>query len=283
MYWFKETGWRHLASLALLVFALFPVVYIVSASLNPGGTLLGSNDLFAVIDFENYRNLFNNPRQPYANWWINSLVIGLATASLTAFLCALAAYAFSRFRFRGRQQGLFGLLLVQMFPQMLGYIAIFALLLSFQEYFPAIGLGQQLGLILVYLGGALGVNTWLMKGFFDTIPKDLDESAKVDGAGHARTFFTLILPLVVPVLLVVGMLSYVATANEYLIARTVLGDDPSAQTLPVGLYAFISQQFEAQWGIFAAGAVLGAIPPVIIFFFAQKYIAGGLLAGAVKG
>ncbi len=170
-----------------------------------------------------------------------------------------------------------------MFPQLLAYIAIFALLLSFQEYFPAIGLGTLLGLILVYLGGALGVNTWLMKGFFDTVPRDIDESAKVDGAGHARTFFTLILPLVTPIIAVVGMLSYIATANDYLIARTVLGDNPDVQTLPVGLYEFISRQFEQDWGTFAAGAILGAIPPTIIFFFAQRYIASGLLAGSVKG
>jgi arabinogalactan oligomer/maltooligosaccharide transport system permease protein len=281
MRWFRETGWRHLVALALVVFALFPVVYIVSASLNPSGTLVGSNQLFSSVDTENYTKLFQTTN--YERWWINSLIVGTATALSTAFLCALAAYAFSRFRFRGRRGGLFGLLLVQMFPQLLGYIAIFALLNSFKEFFPAIGLGTLLGLILVYLGGALGVNTWLMKGFFDTVPKDIDESARVDGAGHARTFFTLILPLVTPIIAVVGMLSYVATANEYLIARTVLGDNQDVQTLPVGLYEFINRGFEAQWGVFSAGAILGAIPPVIIFFFAQRYIAGGLLAGAVKG
>lgn len=281
MRWFRDTGWRHLATLALVVFALFPIVYLVSASLNSSGTLVGSNELFSSVTLANYQDLFDTTN--YAQWWINSLIVGTTTAVLTAALCALAAYAFSRFRFRGRRGGLFGLLLVQMFPQLLAYIAIFALLLSFQEYFPAIGLGTLLGLILVYLGGALGVNTWLMKGFFDTVPRDIDESAKVDGAGHARTFFTLILPLVTPIIAVVGMLSYIATANDYLIARTVLGDNPDVQTLPVGLYEFISRQFEQDWGTFAAGAILGAIPPTIIFFFAQRYIASGLLAGSVKG
>ena len=281
MRWFRDTGWRHLATLALVVFALFPIVYLVSASLNSAGTLVGSNELFASVTLANYQELFDTTN--YARWWINSIIVGATTAILTAALCALAAYAFSRFRFRGRRGGLFGLLLVQMFPQLLAYIAIFALLLSFQEYFPAIGLGTLLGLILVYLGGALGVNTWLMKGFFDTVPRDIDESARVDGAGHARTFFTLILPLVTPIIAVVGMLSYIATANDYLIARTVLGDNPDVQTLPVGLYEFISRQFEQDWGVFAAGAILGAIPPTIIFFFAQRFIASGLLAGAVKG
>jgi arabinogalactan oligomer/maltooligosaccharide transport system permease protein len=281
MRWFTDTGWRHLAAVALLVFALFPVVYVLSASLNPAGTLVGSNDLFATVSFENYTRLLDETN--YARWWVNSLVVGAATAVLTAAFCALAAYAFSRFRFRGRRGGLFGLLLVQMFPQLLGYIAIFALLLSFREYFPAIGLGTLLGLILVYLGGALGVNTWLMKGFFDTVPRDIDESARVDGAGHARTFFTLILPLVTPIVVVVSMLSYIATTNEYLIARTVLGDNPDVQTLPVGLYEFISTAFEQNWGLFSAGAVLGAILPTVVFFFVQKQIVGGLLAGAVKG
>lgn len=281
MRWFKNTGWRHLFAFALLVFALFPVVYIVSASLNPAGTLVGSNELFATVTTENYTRLFDETN--YSTWWVNSLIVGGTTSVLTAFLCALAAYAFSRFRFQGRRSGLFGLLLVQMFPQLLGYIAIFALLLSFKEYFPAIGIGTLLGLILVYLGGALGVNTWLMKGFFDTVPRDIDESARVDGAGHARTFFTLILPLVTPIVVVVGMLSYVATQNEYLIARTVLADNPDTLTLPVGLYEFISTAFEQNWGLFSAGAVLGAILPTVVFFFAQKYIAGGLLAGAVKG
>ena len=281
MRWFRDTGWRHLATLALVVFALFPIVYLVSASLNSAGTLVGSNELFASVTLANYQELFDTTN--YARWWINSIIVGGTTAILTAALCALAAYAFSRFRFRGRRGGLFGLLLVQMFPQLLAYIAIFALLLSFQEYFPAIGLGTLLGLILVYLGGALGVNTWLMKGFFDTVPRDIDESARVDGAGHARTFFTLILPLVTPIIAVVGMLSYIATANDYLIARTVLGDNPDVQTLPVGLFEFISRQFEQDWGVFAAGAILGAIPPTIIFFFAQRFIASGLLAGAVKG
>jgi arabinogalactan oligomer/maltooligosaccharide transport system permease protein len=281
MRWFRDTGWRHLVAAVLLVFALFPVVYILSASLNSSGTLVGSNQLFAEVTFENYTRLLDETN--YATWWKNSLIVGLSTAAVTAFLCALAAYAFSRFRFSGRRSGLFGLLLVQMFPQLLGYIAIFALLLSFKEYFPAIGLGTLLGLILVYLGGALGVNTWLMKGFFDTVPRDIDESAKVDGAGHARTFFTLILPLVTPIIVVVGMLSYIATQNEYLIARTVLADNPDTLTLPVGLFEFISTAFEQNWGLFSAGAVLGAILPTVVFFFAQKYIAGGLLAGAVKG
>lgn len=283
MSWFKKSGWRHLLGLVALVFALFPIAYIVSASLNPTGTLTGSNSLFSVISTDNYVELFNNPLKPYGAWYMNTIVIGLSSAVLTAMIGALAAYAFSRFRFKGRHQGMFGLLLIQMFPAILSYIAIFLMMLWFQEYFPAIGLGTRKALILIYLGGAMGVNTWMLKGFFDTVPKEIDESAEVDGAGHARTFFTLILPLVAPILAVVSLLAYIGTTNDYLIARTVLGDEPSSQTLAVGLYSFISTQFNEAWGVFAAGAVLGAIPSVALFLYLQKYIVGGLLAGSVKG
>jgi arabinogalactan oligomer/maltooligosaccharide transport system permease protein len=137
--------------------------------------------------------------------------------------------------------------------------------------------------MFVYLGGALGVNTWLLKGFFDTVPRDLDESAYVDGASHAQIFFRIMLPLVVPILVVVGLLSYVATMGELVLARILLGDDPSQQTLAVGLFGFISEQFSQNWGVFAAGAILGALPLIILFQFLQRYIVGGLLAGSVKG
>jgi arabinogalactan oligomer/maltooligosaccharide transport system permease protein len=202
---------------------------------------------------------------------------------VSTFFSALAAYAFSRFRFRGRRAGLTSLLLIQMFPQFLAFIALFLLLNSFSDVFERIGLGTRLGLALVYLGGALGVNTWLIKGFFDTVPSDLDEAAKIDGASHAQTFFRIILPLVTPILVIVGLLSYVAFTNELLLALILLGDEPSNQTLAVGLYGFVSEQFSKNWGVFAAGAVLGAIPLILLFQFLQRYIVGGLTAGATKG
>jgi arabinogalactan oligomer / maltooligosaccharide transport system permease protein len=275
--------WRHVVGIAALVFALFPILFVLSASLNPVGTLTGSNRLFSTIAIDNYTRLFGNPFQPFAAWFINTMVIGLVTATCTVFLGACAAYAFSRYRFRGRRSGLMTLLLVQMFPQLIAYVAIFLLLLGFTELFPAIGLGSRLGLILVYLGGALGVNTWLIKGFFDTVPKELDESAIMDGASHAQTFYQIILPLVVPILAVVGLLSFVTTLGEFVIASVVLGDDPSKQTLAVGLWRFVSQRFEANWGVFAAGAIITAIPVVLLFQFLQRYIVGGLIAGSVKG
>ena len=283
MRWFKATGWRHLYGIALLTVAIFPVLFILSASLNPTGTVSDTNNLFSNISLDNYRALFNDPQNPFLDWFINTQVLAVGTAVITVFLGAMAAYAFSRYRFRGRDAGLTGLLLVQMFPQLLAYIALFLLLSAIGQVFPALGLGSRLGLMLVYLGGALGVNTWLLKGFFDTVPRDLDESAYIDGASHAQIFFRIMLPLVTPILVVVGLLSYVFTIGELVLARVLLGDDVEKQTLAVGLFGFISEQFSQNWGVFAAGAILGALPLVILFQFLQRYIVGGLLAGSVKG
>lgn len=279
--WFADTGWRHLVGVLTLVFALFPIVFVLSASLNANGTLTAANDLFADLSLVNYRELFGNPLYPYARWFLNTMVVAAGTAVLQVFVAALAAYAFSRFRFAGRRLGLLGLLLVQMFPQLLAAVAIFLLMFEIGALFPGIGIGTVWGLILVYMGGALGVTTFLVKGFFDTIPRELDEAMKVDGAGHARVFFGMILPLAAPVLAVVLLLSFITTINEYLIASIIL-TAPESQTLAVGLYQLVSQFLSAEWGLFAAGALLGAIPSVLLFQFLQRYIVSGLTSGSVK-
>jgi|SRR5664279_341643 len=279
--WARETGWRHIIGVIMSIFAAFPLLYVFSASLNPGGTLVTANSLFSNFNFGSYVDLFNRPQQPYAAWFGNTLLIGGISSLGTVFLGALAAYAFSRMRFIGRRVGLLTLLLVQMFPQLLAVVAIFLLLSGISEIFPGIGLNSQIGLIMVYLGGALGVNTYLMYGFFNTVPASIDEAAKIDGAGHARIFFTIILRLVAPILAVVGLLSFVGTTSEFVIASIVL-IDPDKQTLAVGLYQFVSQEFSRNWSIFAAGAVLAAIPVMTLFLFLQKYIVGGLTAGSVK-
>ncbi|MFZ4843743.1 sugar ABC transporter permease [Mycetocola saprophilus] len=279
--WFLATGWRHLVGWIMIVFSVFPLLYVLSASLNPGGTLLSSNGLFSTIGFDSYNKLFNSPQQPYAAWFGNTLFIGLITAAGTVFLGALAAYCFSRMRFAGRRVGLLTLLVVQIFPQLLAVVAIFLLLTGIGDIFPALGLDNQVALIMVYLGGALGVNTYLMYGFFNTVPAAIDEAAKLDGASHARIFFTIILRLVAPILAVVGLLAFIATTNDFVIASVVLVT-PEKQTLAVGLYQFVSQEFSSNWSVFAAGAVLAALPVMALFLFLQKYIVGGLTAGAVK-
>jgi len=199
----------------------------------------------------------------------------------TVFLGALAAYSFSRMRFTGRRVGLLTLLLVQMFPQFLAVVAIFLLMVGIGDIFPAIGLGSQAGLILIYLGGALGVNTFLMYGFFNTVPTSIDEAAKIDGASHVRIFFTIILRLVTPIIAVVGLLSFISATGEFVIASILL-TNPDSQTVAVGLFTFVSQFQSKNWGVFAAGAVLSAIPVVTLFLFLQKYIVSGLTAGSVK-
>ncbi|WP_354508727.1 sugar ABC transporter permease [Oerskovia enterophila] len=272
---------RYLIAVVTTVIAVFPILYIVSASLNPFGSLVNANSLFASVELTNYIDLFSNPVQPYGAWFVNSLVIGLTTAAGTVLLGALAAYAFSRMRFSGRRFGLTAILLIQMFPQLLGVVAIFLLMNAISDVFPAIGLDTQAGLILVYLGGALGVNTYLLYGFFNTVPTSIDEAAKLDGAGHARIFFGIVLRLSAPILAVVGLLSFISTMSEFVVASVLL-TEPAHQTLAVGLFQFVSQQTSANWPIFAAGAVLAALPVVVLFFILQKYIIGGLTAGAVK-
>jgi arabinogalactan oligomer/maltooligosaccharide transport system permease protein len=279
--WFADTGWRHVVAWAAIIFALFPLLYILSASLNPVGTLTGSNQLFSSISTANYERLFTDPAVPYAAWYVNTLIIASVTSVATVFLCALGAYAFSRMRFRGRRFGLATLLVLQMFPQLLAITAIFLLMFQISDVFPAIGLGTHAGLIMIYLGGALGVNIFLMYGFFNTIPPALDEAAKIDGAGHARVFFTIMLPLVTPILIVVGLLTFIGTIGEFAIASVIL-TDPNQQTVAIGLFQLVSGFQSQNWGIFSAGAILAALPVMVIFLFSQKYIAGGLVSGSVK-
>lgn len=280
--WFKDKGWRHLVGVAIGAFALLPLAYVLSAALNPSGTLVSTNGLFSTISFGNFQDLFADPQKPFAKWFVNTLVIGLVTSAGTVFLGALAAYSFSRMRFRGRRMGLLTLMLLQMFPQMLGVVAIFLLLSGISDVVPWLGLGSQIGLIMVYLGGALGVNTYLMYGFFNTIPTSLDEAARIDGASHIQIFFTIILRLVTPILAIVGLLSFITATGEFLIASIVL-NDPDTQTLAVGLYSFVGDNQSRTWGVFSAGAVLAALPVMALFLFLQRYITSGLIAGSVKG
>jgi arabinogalactan oligomer/maltooligosaccharide transport system permease protein len=281
--WLRNFGWRHLVAWLALAFAVFPVIWILSASFNPVGTLVSQRLIPSNFSLANYRELLGGS-VPYLAWFRNTVVIaGIASLGNT-LLSAFAAYAFSRMRFRGRRTGLLAVLLVQMFPQTLAFVAIFLIMANIGDVFPAIGLGSQLGLILVYLGGAMGVNTWLMKGFFDTIPVDLDESARIDGASHTQIFFRIIFPLVAPILAVVFLLSFIFLINDFVLASAVLGQgDPEKFTLAVGLYRYLSDQFNVRWGPFAAGAMIAGLPVILLFQFLQRFIVSGLTQGAVKG
>jgi arabinogalactan oligomer / maltooligosaccharide transport system permease protein len=279
--WFKATGWRHIVGLVMVAFSLFPLVFVLSSSLNPRGTLTGSNALFSAIGLESYARILTDPQVPYPLWFANTLMVAGVTAVSTVFLGGLAAYSFSRMRFTGRRFGLISIVVIQMFPQLLAVVAIFLLMSAIGDLFPAIGLNTHIGLIMVYLGGALGVNTYLMYGFFNTVPASIDEAAKIDGAGHARIFFTIILRLAAPILAVVALLSFIASVNEFVVASVLL-IDPETQTLAVGLTKLVSNPRYADWSAFSAGAVMAALPVLALFLFLQKYIVGGLTAGSVK-
>ena len=282
--WWQEVGWRHIVGVLAVIYCLVPLIYVVSVALTPRATLTGGlfkNFQFSTM-FENFTTLGAGKYSVFWSWILNSLIVSSVTAVGTVLMGAAAAYAFSRFRFRGRRGTLTGLLLIQMFPQMLAFVALFLLLLGLQDVFPALGLNSKLGLICVYLGGALGSNTFLLYGFFNSIPRELDEAAEIDGASHAQTFWTIIMPLVLPVLAVVGLLSFISSFGDFVIARVVL-QTQDQYTLAVGMYAWASDARNAPWGIFAAGAVIAAVPVVLLFQYLQKYIVSGLTAGAVKG
>jgi len=194
----------------------------------------------------------------------------------------MAAFAFSRFRFKGRQTMLKGILLIQVFPNLLAIVALFTILKQFGDVIPAIGLNTHAGLILVYSGGSMGMNIWLMKGYMDTIPRDIDESAHVDGATDWQVFTKLILPLLRPILVVIGILSFIGTYGDFIVARTLLTKSEQ-QTVMVGLQIFTAGQYTQNWGVFAAGALIAALPIMIIYLVLQDQIVGGLTQGAVKG
>lgn len=280
--WLRRFGWRHLVAIVAIIFAIIPILYVLSASLDPSGTMTGSNRLFRAFSGQNYADLFQDPLRPYGKWYLNTVLLAVGTAILTVLFSALASYAFSRFRFQGRRTSLFSLMLIQMFPQLLNLVAIFLLLTELGRVIPALGLGSLLSLMFMYLGGALGANTYLMYGFFNSVPKSLDEAARVDGAGHARTFFTILLPLITPTLATVGLLSFISTFNEYAIASVIVGNDPARQTLALGLYQYISEETNNNWPVFAAGAVLACLPVLIVFFWLQRFLTSGLTSGAVK-
>ncbi|GAB2601346.1 sugar ABC transporter permease [Pseudactinotalea suaedae] len=277
--WWRDLSWRYLVAVVAIAYAAFPIVFVISASLSRRGTLSGTTGLFTSVTTTQYEALFETL---FWQWMLNSLIIGGVSAIGTVLMAAAAAYAFSRFRFKGRRNALTLLLLLQMFPQLLAFVAILLLLLALGNAIPILGLNSRMGLIAVYLGGALGANTFLMYGFFNSVPRELDEAARIDGASHSRIFFTIILRLVAPVLAVVALLSFVGSFSDFIIARVVLTQQDQL-TVAVGLYQFVSGQFDARWGIFAAGAVLASIPIVLLFQFLQRYIVGGLTAGAVKG
>ncbi|MEN8238895.1 MAG: sugar ABC transporter permease [Actinomycetota bacterium] len=281
--WFRTLGWRHLVALLAVGFSLYPVMYIVSSSLSGQDNLAAATFIPTTFDFGSYERLFSNPDlTPFMTWLRNSWIVSLAASSLNVALAAMAAFAFSRFRFTGRRTGLLALLLVQIFPQFLAFVAILLIMIEIGNIIPQIGLDTLAGLTLVYLGGAIGFNTFLIKGFMDSIPNSLDESARVDGATHSTIFIKIILPLARPALAVIFIISFITLFSEFLLARTLLSTTENF-TFAVGLQLFTSANYAASWGLLSAAAVVGAAPIVLTFLIAQRAIISGLTGGSVKG
>ncbi|WP_169165567.1 sugar ABC transporter permease [Cellulomonas taurus] len=277
--WWAEVGWKYPVGAVIVFYAVFPLVYALSAALDPRGSLAGSSRLFSSIGLDNFSALSGTM---FWTWVTNTLVIGGAAAFGAVLMGAAAAYAFSRFRFRGRRASLTTLLIIQMFPQTVAFVAVFLLLISLGNVIPALGVNSRIALICVYLGGALGANTFLMYGFFNSVPREIDEAATIDGATHAQIYWRLIMPLVTPILAVVALLAFIAAFGDFILARIVLTSEEN-WTLAVGMYQWVSNQLTSRWGLFAAGAVIGSIPVLALFLSLQRYIVGGLSAGSVKG
>jgi arabinogalactan oligomer / maltooligosaccharide transport system permease protein len=282
MRWVRENLWRHAVSIGAVLFAAFPLYLVVITSFSSSGSLQLTSFLPREISFENYDKLFNDPTIPFLAWTWNSLFVAGSVAVLSVVIGAASAFAFSRLKFKGKKMGLQALLLIQMFPAILAIAAIYLIMEGIGNFAPEFGLGTQSGLILVYLGGAMGVNIWLLKGFVDSIPIEIDEAAKIDGASEMQTYFQIFLPLASPVLAVVTLLSFIGTFNEYILARLFLVD-MDIRTVAVGLQQFVAGQYSENWGAFAAGSILASVPIVIIFLSLQRYIVSGLAGGAVKG
>jgi arabinogalactan oligomer/maltooligosaccharide transport system permease protein len=265
----------------MIAFSIFPIYVVLTSSVS-SSRALSQSIVPTEINWLNYERLFTDPNVPYLTWMMNSLILAGATALLSVLIGIFAAYAFSRLKYRGRKASLQVLLLVQVFPSFLALAAIYVIMERIYRVFPAIGLGTLGGLLLVYLGASMGANAWLLKGFLDSIPMELDEAAKIDGASPVQIFWLIFLPLTRPILIVVALLSFIGTFNEFILASIFL-QELESRTIAVGLQTFVSAEFGQNWGVFAAGSVLASVPLVALFLSLQKYIIGGVTTGAVKG
>lgn len=257
----------------VLIMVLFPALWIVMASFSKGDSFFMTSLVPKQLSVENYVSLFRET--DFALWVFNSLKLCLIVAVIQLVLTSLSAYAFSRLRFPGRTKGLMALLVLQVFPNSMALAGYYVLIYKF-------GLADNFLAIILVLAAGSAFNIWLLKSYMDGIPKELDEAAFVDGAGHFTTFFRIVLPLTTPELVVIFLFSFIGTYSEYVISSVFL-QSPGNFTLAIGLQSFITNQFAAHWTLFAAAAVLASLPIMLIFMMLQKYIQNGLTAGGVKG
>ncbi|HHU51922.1 MAG TPA: sugar ABC transporter permease [Firmicutes bacterium] len=273
--------WKQIVIWVILAFVLYPIAWVISAAFDPANTIVGQRIIPKNASFINFIRLFDSELQPFTSWLLNTFKVSLTSSFLGVCITALVGYAFSRMRFHGRKTGLFAILLIQMFPQMLALVAIYLIIFWIGHYFSSFGLDTHAGLTLVYLGGAMGVNVWMTKNYFDTIPQSLEESAKIDGATPFQLFVKIILPLTRPILVVVFFLQFMSNYSEYVLARVLLATNENL-TMAVGLQTFIQDQISQRWGVFSAAALIGAAPVLILFWVLQNQLVSGLTRGAVK-
>jgi ABC-type maltose transport system permease subunit len=283
---------KNLFIIVLIFVILIPVIYIFSISINPSGSI-GSGLIPQGFTFNNWKYILGIAYQdpatgetikasfPILKWFFNSIKISAITSILMLFLSTTSAYALSRFKFKGRNTSILTLMIIQMFPNIMAMVAFYLMLDYLGDYIPQLGTDTHGGLILVYLGGT-PFNIWLIKGYFDTIPKSLEESARLDGCTHFQTFYKIILPLSAPILAVVGLLTFINTFSDFILPSVLLKSQDNF-TFAVGIQIFISESFSSRWGQFAAACILGAVPISTIFFSIHKYIISGLSVGASKG
>ena len=282
-FWMKKVLWRHVVGLIVTSFSVFPLVWMISAAFDVTGQLSTQQLIPVHVGFDNFTALFSNAEKPFLIWARNSIVIAVSASIMQTAIGAVAAYSLSRHRFKGRKLTLSTILVAQMFPQLLAATTLFLIINNLGQTFPFLGLGHQLPLILLFGGTALGVITWMLKSFFDTIPSEIDEAATIDGAGHFQIFISIIIPLAIPVFVVIFLLSFIGILNEYLITSVILGLDGDKMTVAVGLQQFIYGNYGKNWGPFTAGALIATIPVLTLFMVLQKYLVSGLVSGSTKG
>ncbi|HDQ70978.1 MAG TPA: sugar ABC transporter permease [Chloroflexi bacterium] len=268
----------YIVLIAMTIFALYPIWFAILASGRTGDRLytfkLAGMFLPTEWTWENYRALLQDTA--YLTWIKNSLIVATCTAIASVFLGTSGAFAFSRFKFRGREAGLILLLAVQAFPGILALVPI-------AQVLSALGLYRNLlGLILAYMSGQLVFATWMLKGYFDTIPIDLEEAGMIDGAGPIQSFVYIALPLARPMLAVTFLFGFMAGWGEFFLANILVPAPDARKTVMVGMFQ-MANEVNIPWGQFAAGAVIVVIPILLVFLWVQRYMEAGLALGGVKG
>lgn len=274
----------------LIAVMVFPLLAIISISLRPGnfasGSLIPSNislehwKLALGFSYQAADGSLVQPPFPVLRWLWNSIKIAVISSFLIVAISTTAAYAFARLRFRYKSSILNSMLLLQMFPAVLALVAIYAIFETLGSYVPWLGIETHAGVVLAYLGG-VAMHIWTIRGYFDSIPVEIEECAKVDGATHWQAFRLVLLPMAVPILMTVFVLAFIGNIQEYPVASILLRQEANL-TLAVGSKYYLYEQ-KYLWGDFAAAAVLSGLPITLVFLFAQRWIVSGLTAGGVKG